>query len=178
MQLHVECQRAVIVVIALATQGNVAVAQEPLRTSHVRSDVPLIVEAISQGTERSPTFRKLLEAIDATDGLVYVEQGKCGSSVRACLRLSVQLSGPFRVLRILVTGDRARVCDLTASIGHELQHALEALSHRQVRSNAAIINLFARIGVRRFDRYETTEAQRTDFAVRKEACGSQRRMPS
>ena len=150
-------------------------AQETPRIPHVRSDDPLIAEAITHGTQRSAAFRTLIEAIDETDGLVYVERGECGSGVRACLRLSVHLSGPFRVLRILVNPDRAPGCELTASIGHELHHALEALSHRQVRSDVAIVNLFDRIGIRSlYGRFETNEARRTESTVRTEACGKQR----
>ena len=184
MQPHAGCQRAAIVVAVLAGYARLSVAQETPRIPHVRSDDPLIAEAITHGTQRSAEGatvvttrgnRTLIEAIDETDGLVYVERGECGSGVRACLRLSVHLSGPFRVLRILVNPDRAPGCELTASIGHELHHALEALSHRQVRSDVAIVNLFDRIGIRSlYGRFETNEARRTESTVRTEACGKQR----
>jgi hypothetical protein len=175
MQLYAGCQRAAIVVVFLVGSASVAVAQETPRIPHVRSYDPLIAEAIAHGTQRSAAFRTLIEAIDETDGLVYVERGNCGSGVRACLRLSVQLSGPYRVLRILVNPDRARGCELTSSIGHELHHALEALRHRQVRSDVAIVNLYDRIGISsHFGRFETNEAWRTESKVRTEACGNQR----
>src|SRR5262245_14718789 len=113
MQPHAGCQRAAIVVVVLAGYPNAAVAQETPGVPRGRSADPLIAAAIAQGTQRSAAFRTLIEAIDETDGLVYVERGECGSGVRACLRLSVQLSGPYRVLRILVNPDRARGCELT-----------------------------------------------------------------
>jgi hypothetical protein len=73
----------------------------------VRSENPLLAAAIVQGTERSTTFRRLIEAIDATDGLVYVMEGKCGQGVRACLHMSLELSAKNRLLRILVNPRRA-----------------------------------------------------------------------
>ena len=42
------------------------------------------------------TFRRLNEMIDATDGVVYVEQGKCEPGVQACLLMTVMVSGPKR----------------------------------------------------------------------------------
>ena len=62
-----------------------------------------IVEAIARGVERSATFRGLVDTIDATDGLVFVEDGACAhTGVRACLLLSVTVAGPNRLLRIFV----------------------------------------------------------------------------
>ena len=57
---------------------------------------------ITQATERSVTLRSPVETIDHTQGLVYVNEGRCGHSVRACLMLSVTVAGTHRVLRILV----------------------------------------------------------------------------
>ena len=58
----------------------------------------------------------------------------------ACLLLTItMLAGP--VLRILVD-PRKSDRDLMGSIGHELRHALEVLSHRTVRSDSAMILLF------------------------------------
>ena len=63
----------------------------------VRSENPLLSVAIVQGAQRSTTFRRLIEAIDATDGLVYVLEGRCGQGVRACLHMSLELSGKNRL---------------------------------------------------------------------------------
>src|SRR6188508_1538046 len=68
----------------------------------VRAENPLLADAIAQGVSRSATFRRLIEAIDATDGLVYVLDGRCGQGVRACLHMSLGLSGGNRLLRIIV----------------------------------------------------------------------------
>jgi hypothetical protein len=102
---------------------------------------------MSLGAERSTTFRRLLEAIDATDGLVYVTEGTCGQGVRACLHMSIELAGANRLLRILVNPRRAAGCELIASIGHELQHALEALSNPNIKTSSALFSFFHQIGL-------------------------------
>jgi hypothetical protein len=77
-------------------------AGEPHTVQRVRSESPAIAAAIQAAAARSETLRRLIEAINATDGLVYVEEGKCGHSVRACLALSIKVAGPHRLLRIVV----------------------------------------------------------------------------
>ena len=145
-----------LVCFSLAAFGTIAGAQDGPGISRVRSENPVITAAIAQGIERSTTFRRLIEAIDTTDGLVYVLEGKCGGhGVRACLHMSVELSGPNRLLRILVNPRRAPGCELIASIGHELQHALEALSNRRIRTTGELISFFHRIRPGDPGRFET-----------------------
>ncbi len=157
-----------LVFLLLAMHGTPA-QQEPA-ISRVRSEHPLLAAAIIQGAERSTTFRLLIKAIDATDGLVYVMEGKCGEGVRACLHMSVELSGENRLLRILVNPRRAPGCELIASIGHELQHALEALSNPNVRTSFGLSSFFHQIGPEGSRRFETSEAIQVGLVVGKEAC--------
>jgi hypothetical protein len=128
----------------------------------------------SKGIERSMTFRELIEAIGATDGMVYIHDGKCGRSVRACLHLSVAINGPYRYLRILVDLRKAPDCELVASIGHELQHALEALGNPRVRSTPEIFHFFHRRGPTESGTFETIEAVETGLQVEREACRNDR----
>ena len=109
--------------------GLVAAAEKENRPAlvRVRSENPSIENLIRDATGLSTTFRGLIETIAATDGLVYVDEGTCGHSVRACLVLSVKVAGPFRLLRVLVNSRGKTDCALMASIGHELQHAIEVL---------------------------------------------------
>jgi hypothetical protein len=138
--------------------------------TRVRWESPLIGRAIAEGWERSATFRSLIEAVDATDGVVYMLEGKCGQGVRACLHMSVELSGENRLLRIFVNPRRAPGCELVGSIGHELQHALEALGNPRIRSGFAMSSFFHQIGPEGPRRFETPEADRIGATVAKEAC--------
>ena len=99
---------------------------------------------------------------------MYVLEGKCGLGVRACLHMSLELSGPNRLLRILVNPRRAPGCELMGSIAHELRHALEALSNPNIRTSAGLSLFFYR--TKDSPRFETPEAIQTGLAVEKEAC--------
>src|SRR5262245_51007050 len=125
---------SMVFVVVLATYGTALHAQESVEGPRVRSVVPVISAAIVTGIERSTTFRGVVEAIDATDGVVYVQEGRCRRSVRACLHLSVGIAGRYRFLRILVDLGKVPDCEFIASLGHELQHALEVLSDPRIRN--------------------------------------------
>jgi hypothetical protein len=94
--------------------------------------------------ERSATFRQLVETIGHTNGLVYVDSGKCKPGFAACLLMSVKVAGPNRLLRIVVETHR-KPPEVMASIGHELQHAIEALSEPGVTNNALMEQFFERL---------------------------------
>ena len=145
-------------------------AQATARMPRVRWENPLIASAIAEGIERSTTFRSLVDAIDTTDGLVYVLEGKCGQGVRACLHMSVERSGENRLLRILVNSRRAPGCELVGAIGHELQHALEALRNPRIQNGFAMSSFFHQIGPEGTQRFETPEAERIGSAVASETC--------
>ena len=116
---------------------------------------------------RSQSFRALVAQIGTTDGIVYVAEGQCGHGVRACLLLTMTTMGDNRVLRILVDPRKSDL-DLMGSIGHELQHAMEVLSHRSVRSYSAMILLFKKSCVGCARRFETDAAIAAGVAVRRE----------
>jgi len=120
-----------------------AAAQDPVALPRVRSSSPFIRTLLSRGASDSQRFRQLVDQINHTDGIVYVEDGRCGHEVEACLWLSVTPVGGFRFLRIVLkavdTTDRTKTNDLIATIGHELQHAVEVLSHPHVDTNSKML---------------------------------------
>jgi hypothetical protein len=67
----------------------------------IRTHTPVMAILIQQATERSATFRRLVEAINASDGIVYVRAADCGHGVRPCLA-DVTAARPNRILRIQV----------------------------------------------------------------------------
>jgi hypothetical protein len=125
---------------------------------------PSIAALIQEGAERSGTFQRLVETIDASDGLVYVERGKCGHHVRACLALTVTVAGPNRILRIVVEPKRNHEEQL-AAIGHELQHAVEALGDPHVTDYHTLYSLFNSIGSSELGWFETHAAIQTELAI-------------
>jgi hypothetical protein len=141
-----------------AAQGEAVTNTTRTLTSHVRSANPAILILIAAATERSATFRRLVEDIDASDSYVYVNVGKCGHDVRACLA-RVTASGPRRFMWVKVDANKAD-WDLMGSIGHELRHALEVIAEPSVRSDAARFFLYERIG-----RHETRGVRETQAAT-------------
>lgn len=138
--------------------------------SRVRSTSPLTAVAITEGSERSPSFRLLVQTIDSTDGLVYVKEDSCRNGARACLALTVTIAGPHRMLHILVNPRKARGCELIGLIGHELQHAIEVLSRPEIRSNGQMYNFFDQVGKTGWGWFETKEAIQAGLSVRAEVC--------
>ena len=135
--------------------------------ARVRSSNPAVAALIKSATEQSATFKGLVDTINSSDGIVIVEAGKCGHSVRACLLLSVTMAGPNRLLRVVVDTKKAD-WDLMGSIGHELQHAIEVLSNPAVTNNAAIYFFYEQAVPKSSGRFETAAAIQVGERVRAE----------
>jgi len=153
-----------------AMESNAAVAAQESHMApdaRVRGVGPKLIAVINEATARSMTFRGLVDRINSTDGIVYVSEGQCKHGVQACLSNTMTMAGPNRVLRILVDPRKADG-ELMGSVGHELQHAVEVLSHRNIRSSTEItlfyLNSVGLIG----DRFETYAAITAGNAVRTE----------
>ena len=133
----------------------------------VRSTNALIATAIEQASERSATFHRLIDTINASLGTVYVEQGKCRYGFRACL-VTVTMAGAHRYLWVTVD-TRMAEWDLMGSIGHELQHAIEVLSDRTVTSSFAMYYFYLGEGSHSIGlAFETEAAIEAGEAVRAE----------
>jgi hypothetical protein len=146
----------------------VADGVDALATGRVRSSNAVIVRVLKEASALSRTFRSLVETINASDGTVYVEEGKCGYGVRACL-VTVTMAGANRNLWVKVDA-RLADCDLMELIGHELQHAIEVLSDRTVTSGLAMYRFYLRQGSRinGLAAFETDAAIEAGYAVRTE----------
>jgi hypothetical protein len=169
---HLKCYAPhvgwVVFVAAMALGGRPArAADDTSPLARVRSHSLRVSALIREGVARSTTLRHLVETIDATDGLVYVEEGRCGHGVRACLSMNVTLAGPHRMLFILVEA-HAPDGDLIGSIGHELKHAVEVLEARQVRSQSAMYFFYTQKGWTNESSFETQAAIDAGNAVRAE----------
>jgi glycosyltransferase A (GT-A) superfamily protein (DUF2064 family) len=154
---------------AASGQREAAGVPRSITESHarVRGVGPRVAAVVIEAAARSETFRGLVDRISSTDGIVYVEEGQCGHGVRACLSNTVTMAGPNRVLRIVV--DPRKVDrDLMGSIGHELQHAVEVLSNRNISSGSAMTLFYLNSVGLRGDRFETYAAIEVGSAVRTE----------
>jgi hypothetical protein len=147
-------REAVVVVVLVATgrasthaqaSGNVSNPAVP-SIARVRVEDPALSALVRQAIDQSATFRGLVEAIQASDGIVYVIRGQCGHGVRACLFLWMAAAGPNRMLRVVVDNSRQADIETMASLGHELRHALEVLANPSVRTGPGMFQLYRHSG--------------------------------
>lgn len=148
------------------------------RPPRVRTTDPVLAALLEDATEESATFRGLVESIDASDGLVYIFPKRCGRLAPACLTLSITVAGPHRILQVLVD-HRSSPTDIKASIGHELQHAMEVLGQPHLTTGADLFFFYDSARRRmsgatlRGAVFETDAAVRVGDAVRAELKAAQ-----
>lgn len=139
----------------------------------VRSTDPVMLRLIEEGTERSATFRALVDAIGHSNDIVYIEFGYCAfGHLDGCLLPFVASSQGGRYFRLLVTPDKNRRTHdrLLGLIGHELQHALEVIQHPNVVDVNTMDAMYRRIGtpLAGVRGYETSAARAAGDAVLRE----------
>ena len=120
-------------------------AQEPSRR-HVRATERKILELIDEGVARSPTFRRLVETLNASDVIVYVDPKQTRQALGGYLAHNIVARGGYRYLHIAVEirgADRR----LVALLAHELQHAVEVAQDPDARDEDGLERLFARLAL-------------------------------
>ena len=148
-----------------ANAQHVPAAPDTSEFPRIRSSSAKLASLISEAKERSPTFSALVTAIEATDGIVFVQDGRCRQGRQACLTWRVTLAGPYRMLFVRLDARKSDL-DLMASAGHELRHALEVLADASLRSTEAIHFFYMRgLSPESFRTAETAAAEATGNAV-------------
>jgi hypothetical protein len=122
---------------------------------------------IASALARSPTACELAARLEASDVIVYVRLST--AATRTASTAILDGSGPVRYL--LVSVNPARSADAVLELfAHELQHVVEIAGARDVRTDAALVGLYRRIGLSRIatNRFETAAAQHVSRRVRRE----------
>jgi hypothetical protein len=157
--------------LVCSVAATVASAQDSGVGARVRSSSPFIRELVTRAEHESPTFRGLVATIEESNGIVYIENGRCRHGVHACLLLSVISTGGFRFLRIVVNADgqERSINDFTGTLGHELRHAIEVLSEPRVSSGEGMFSLYLTLSGRSGgEAFETTDAIEAGHQVARE----------
>ena len=138
----------------------------------VRSTNPRLIKMLELGARQSATFAGLLAALDRTDVIVYVEGADAMPRTLDGRLVLLPPAHGHRYLRIDVRQTLPRN-ELVPLIAHELQHALEIAAVPDVRDQAAMAALYARIGERTVGghAYDTAAARETGRRVRAELIG-------
>ena len=160
---------ALITSVVWGVAPGAAAAGDDPDVVRVRSTEPSLAALIDRAAAQSPTFQGLLATIQRSNGMVQVENGKCHHGVWACLKLWMETVNSTRFLRIVI--DRSKGdsdLDVMASLGHELQHAVEALSEPGTTNSVSLYNFFGRLSPTSRDRFETDAALRVGKNVHNE----------
>ena len=164
--------RVVTMVTLLLSGVRTATAQAEL--VRVRSPDPTIAALVTQASQLSPRFARLVDEIGQSDGIVYIQHGECRYGVPACMALELTIAGRNRVIRVLVDPRKAG-CEhrLMEFIGHELSHTIEILREPSLRNYADVYNFYSRTAQHHPERggygvWETHEALETERAIAKE----------
>jgi hypothetical protein len=140
---------------------------DPTGFQRVRSDNALIANLVAEGSRRSKTFRQIVLAIEATDGVVYIEPGTCRNRSKGCLLHKMSAVGESRYLWIVV-GLSDTPVNLMVLIAHELRHALEILGDASIRTGEQMLSFYQPSGIPSGRSYETDAALDAGAAVRHE----------
>ena len=136
-------------------------------TWRVRSTDGYFQMLILDGYSRSERFRRLVDRLNQSDVIIYVEaHRRTDARYNGYLVDDVRVGGQNRYLRIRLKARGLR--DLMIGlVAHELQHALEVAEAPNVRDADTFHAHFRRIdnGTCPTSCYETTAAEQTEAAV-------------
>ena len=133
--------------IALAGLVAPGRASASLTAPRLRPQSPRILNWLGYGLERSASMRVLVDRIEHSDVVVYLQLERTLSpGVAACVTWIASAPGVGYV-RVSVRPDLRRA-DAVAMLAHELQHVVEVIDHPAVQSGDGLADLYRRIGAR------------------------------
>ena len=134
---------AVPVTLAVAILVPVPGTGQGVAPSRLRAADATAAALLQEGLERSATFRAIVETIEGSDLIVYVET----RPIRLPGQLQLLAATPgCRHVRISVRTPGLDT-ELVAWLGHELWHAVELAGAPEVRDQAGLLRLYQRIGM-------------------------------
>lgn len=125
---------------------------------------------LDAGARRSETFRQLIARINRSDVIVYVEMAPALRGRFAGTLQWVAATKNFRYVRVSLNPELSEQLQI-ASLGHELQHAVEVIDAPDVVDTPTLMALYRRIGHQRSMhelRWDTAAANRIGEQVRSE----------
>lgn len=165
-------------VLACVLFGMPTVARGEPGATRVQTTDPTVARLLADGAAHSPTFARLRERLELSEWFVFVERGPCPNRAAAtCLLHTVGRYEGKRYLRVLLAPwPLVHPYREISTLGHELQHALEAAEAPDVIDAPSLADLFRRIGyVSAKSRgsliFETKAARRVEGDVLREMRG-------
>ena len=159
--------------LTLITAHAAVSAATPPRATHVRALTPGAAALVAQAAERAPAVRTMLGDLERTDLVVFVSDSMAGAAGEPDAYLTfVTRAAGIRYVLIRINRWRAFPSEPIASLGHELQHALEIAAAPEVADAAGLSRLYRRIGWEEGrGQFETRGARATGHRVRDQVAG-------
>ena len=161
-----------IFAVVVLTTGLHAAPQCPL--TRIRTADVIVRQIVDRGYVSSPSFERLVDRIDASDLIVYIERRLLRSQRLAGMTQFLVRAGGVRYVRIAIDSTLVER-ESAAILGHELQHAVEIAEAEWAVDHATVQELFRRIGHQSsggLDRYDTDEAVVIGQRVGRELVGA------
>jgi hypothetical protein len=130
--------------------GRALTQDHRMRRAHVRSSVPELLGALTDGVQQSATLRDLVERLDRSDVMVYLVFDRASSPPFAGRISLMGAAAGWRYLRLSVD---ARYSGLRriAILGHELRHAVEIADAPSAIDQESVAALYKQIGFKTSD---------------------------
>lgn len=142
---------------------------KPIHDRHVRPMSDFAHTIVDDALARSPTIRHLVDVIEQSDAIVYINFEYHTPALGVTQMLTATPYGRFISIAIDITLSADRREEI---LGHELQHATEIIAAPDVRDAAGMQALFKKIGWSLRDKeFETAAAMDTEMIVRRELSG-------
>jgi hypothetical protein len=137
----------------------------------VRPNDTRIATMLLEGLRRSPSLVKLVDRVEASNVIVYLEmQPGLENRLAGCLTW-ITAAGNYRYVRASINPELSPDA-LIASIGHELQHVVEIIEHPSVTDPSSLLALYRRIGsgggTHRSPTLDSADARAAGAQVRKD----------
>jgi hypothetical protein len=158
--------------VCLLVLCRTAAAQPAVHQSRLRATSPDLQRLIDEASERSETFRALVDEIERSDVIVYVRTRLFASRLLEGRIGFLGTQANVRFLAIELACPRTRDWQQT-TLAHELQHAIEIARAKWVIGAATLAQYYQQIGAEiggdgAAVTFETATARRTAARVRQE----------
>src|SRR5579872_3238319 len=166
-----------LVSLILLTAANSYGQRRAEIAPHIRPEVPELRQLLDDAVLVSPTLRELVDHLERSDVIVYISVRPLPYALEGRLGL-IGVAGGTRFLKIELACPRSKIL-LTATLAHELRHAVEIADAPTVRDAMTLERFYLTIGVRDGDQgpimFETAAARTTGDRVRREIRAAERR---
>jgi hypothetical protein len=116
------------------------------QSTHVRAMTPMARAAVTHGIAQSPSFRALVERLERSDVVVYVRDER-GLTPKFAARLTfVAAAGGTRYVMVGLSR-RLTPSQQVATLGHELQHAVEIAERPSIVDTPSLAGEYASLAI-------------------------------